>query len=260
MRGKSATSYYPNWWIYYRYDHLGIQLYSLQTNNLFQVLHCVNWGSVAVSFGAGAVAGLVGFGVFRVTTAILGTGFWATVGADALSGVLAGHYARFIGSILSGDISQAPVSSIRNIVVDAIISGVIAGVFYGLSSLIEYVKFQSEISNPYSQLPIRAGNGDKTSAIFVSGQTKINLESGWNGPTYKIPPKTPGFNIVTLTHVEGHASAFMRQNALTSGTLYINNMPCPTCTNLLPRMLPPDASLRIIGPNGYDVIFKGLLR
>jgi RHS repeat-associated protein len=112
--------------------NLGMQLYNLQPNNLYQVLHCVNWGSVAASFGAGAVAGLVGFGVFGATTAVLGTGFWATVGAGALSGVLAGHYARLVGAVLSGQSSQVSVSSLGNITLDAIMGGVGGAISYGL--------------------------------------------------------------------------------------------------------------------------------
>ncbi len=85
-------------------------------------------------------------------------------------------------------------------------------------------------SDPMSRLPIR--DSGKTSGILVAGESEIQLESGWNGPAIQMPPKSSGFNIVTRTHVEGHAAALMNQNNWRNGTLYINNPPCSSCNTL----------------------------
>jgi hypothetical protein len=61
----------------------------------------VNWGNVLV--GAGAVTGAVGFIGFGAGAAVLGTGFWGTVGAGAFSGFLAGQYGRLAQAALSGN-------------------------------------------------------------------------------------------------------------------------------------------------------------
>src|SRR5262249_38114305 len=48
---------------------------------------------------------------------------------------------------------------------------------------------------------------------------------------------------------------------LGDATLYINRIPCRGprgCAAMLPRMLPEGASLRVIGPGGYDQTFLGL--
>jgi len=69
---------------------------------------------------------------------------------------------------------------------------------------------------------------------------------------------SPGFDRLTLSHVEGHAAALMRQEEISEGTLYINNPEiCESCEYLLDRMLPPDATLKIVLSNGSIRIFKG---
>ncbi len=63
------------------------------------------------------------------------------------------------------------------------------------------------------------------------------------------------------SHVEAHAATFMRQEGLAEATLYINRVPCPgkiCCYEMLPRMLPEGARLRVIGPDGFDEVFIGL--
>ncbi|WP_429030798.1 DddA-like double-stranded DNA deaminase toxin [Bradyrhizobium sp. I1.14.4] len=82
----------------------------------------------------------------------------------------------------------------------------------------------------------------------------LSLESGWAGPAADIPRGTSGFDIVTRTHVEGHAAAVMQEQGLSEGTLFINNPTvCSSCTNLLPRMFPPGAQLNVVTPNGSTV-------
>lgn len=106
-------------------------------------------------------------------------------------------------------------------------------------------------------LPIRSGN-DKTTGILIAGGEETILESGVDGPARLMPKGWPGFDLITRTHVEGHASALMWQNGLEEGTLLINNPPCLSCSRLLPRMLPPNASLRVIVPGIFDEIFRGI--
>ena len=97
---------------------------------------------------------------------------------------------------------------------------------------------------------------DKTSGVLVVDGQEITLTSGWNGPASQMPQGSSGFNIVTRTHVEGHASALMQQNAWTSGKLYLNNLPCSSCSTLLPRMRPKNSTLQVIVLGRYDQLFK----
>jgi hypothetical protein len=87
------------------------------------------------------------------------------------------------------------------------------------------------------------------------------LASGWKGPAALMPKGSPGFDIVTRTHVEGHAAALMRTEGAASGTLHINNpVICPSCSKLLPDMLPPGSRLTVVLPNGTRVPFLGNVR
>jgi len=53
-----------------------------------------------------------------------------------------------------------------------------------------------------------------------------------------------------VTHVEGRGAAVMKQRGMSEATLCVNNpnSVCPSCTNLLPRMLPLGAKLTVISP------------
>lgn len=74
-----------------------------------------------------------------------------------------------------------------------------------------------------------------------------------------MPRGSSGFNLWTLSHVEGHAAALMRQRGITEGTLEINNPNiCDSCTELLPKMLPPGSTLNIVLPDGTVKTFRGL--
>jgi nucleic acid/nucleotide deaminase of polymorphic system toxin len=103
---------------------------------------------------------------------------------------------------------------------------------------------------PGDQLPIRL-SGDKTRGVFVANDgTETNLISGRGGPAERMPPKTPGMqsNMQIRTHVEAHAAALMREGGIQDATLYINNTPCSGvlgCHQMLPHMLPEDASLTV---------------
>jgi hypothetical protein len=97
-----------------------------------------------------------------------------------------------------------------------------------------------------------------TRGILMTENGVTPLRSGIEGPARGIPKGGAGFNIVTRTHVEGHAAAAMRSQGVKSGTLYINNPEiCVACTKLLPRMLPPGSQLKVVLPDGSAVRFKG---
>jgi RHS repeat-associated protein len=62
------------------------------------------------------------------------------------------------------------------------------------------------------RLPIRSHSRSKATGLLLANGQEYLLRSGWEGPTKLISPKTSGFDIVTRTHVEGHAAALMRLN------------------------------------------------
>jgi hypothetical protein len=114
--------------------------------------------------------------------------------------------------------------------------------------------------DPLSRLPARQSIHDPTTGILVAEGQEITLTSGRYGPAFQVPGgKGTGFDAYTRTHVEGHAAAWMRQNNVSNATLYINNPPCPNCTRNLPKMLPSNSVLDILGPNGYFKRFFGLI-
>jgi hypothetical protein len=100
--------------------------------------------------------------------------------------------------------------------------------------------------------------GGKTSGVLRTPTGDVPLQSGWQGPALSIPKGTSGFDIVTRTHVEGHAAAAMRQQGLTDATVYINNpVICDSCMNNLPRMLPNGSRLTVVTPDGTAITFTG---
>jgi hypothetical protein len=121
---------------------------------------------------------------------------------------------------------------------------------------------------PQPKLPFPGGlppklvpyTGGKTSGILdIPNHSPIELESGYDGPAANMPPESSGFDLITRSHVEGHAAAIMRDQELMQGILYINNPDiCDTCTKLLPKMLPPGATLDVVLPSGKVVKFRGI--
>jgi len=100
--------------------------------------------------------------------------------------------------------------------------------------------------------------GGKTSGVLRTAAGDTELLSGWEGPASSMPRGSAGFDIVTRTHVEGHAAALMGQQGVGEGTLFINNPSiCTSCTKLLPSMLPPGVNLKVVLPNGSTVPFTG---
>ena len=108
-----------------------------------------------------------------------------------------------------------------------------------------------------SLLPERSASG-KTTGIMVPDEGAYLLQSGKQGPAAQIPLGTSGFSGYSKWHVEGHASAIMRQEGISEATLYINNIPCRSCRLNLRYMLPSEAKLRVVGPEGFDMTYYGV--
>ncbi len=139
--------------------------------------------------------------------------------------------------------------------------GVWFGLFGGPLSQSGRLSSAAKIGTEFQGAKLSTYSGGKTAGVLRMGGKDIPLASGWNGPATSMPRGTPGMNIVTKSHVEGHASALMRQTGSSEATLYINQVPCAGatgCGSMLPRMLPEGAQLRVVGPGGYDKIFTGL--
>jgi len=101
--------------------------------------------------------------------------------------------------------------------------------------------------------------GGKTTGVLRTSLGDTPLISARTGPASEMPLGSPGFDAYTRTHVEGHAAAYMRQQGIMEGTLYINNPEiCSNCMRNLPFMLPPGANLNVVLPNGIVVPFTGV--
>jgi len=101
--------------------------------------------------------------------------------------------------------------------------------------------------------------GAKTLGILNTPKGPMLLKSGVEGPAKSMPKGSPGFDIVTRTHVEGHAAAAMQQLGLKDATVIINNPQiCSSCSALLPRMLEPGSHLTVVTSNGTSSTFTGV--
>lgn len=107
-------------------------------------------------------------------------------------------------------------------------------------------------------LPIRPNDKGPTTGILVTDGEELLFKSGVVGPAkYKLKG-WEGFDIVTRTHVEGDVAADMWQKGVQKATLLINNPPCPSCSKLLPKMLPLNSILRVIATNGFNQLFRSI--
>jgi RHS repeat-associated protein len=110
-------------------------------------------------------------------------------------------------------------------------------------------KYGADLAHP---VPPYMGHGTSGTLVLPAG-SEVPLVSGWKGPAASLP-RTEGLNIVTKSHVEGHAAAVMRSDKIREATLWINRSPCPGprgCSTLLPRMVPDGSTLTIyVVPNG----------
>lgn len=91
-------------------------------------------------------------------------------------------------------------------------------------------------------LPDRTNPKDQTNGVLIAGGEQTTLVSGRNGPASQLPPGASGYDIVSRTHVEGHASALMTQNEWTNGTLWQITFPaihapltCLKCYRRIPH-------------------------
>lgn len=104
-------------------------------------------------------------------------------------------------------------------------------------------------------------DGGRARGILHVGRSEHALESGYRGPSRTIAARgVPGFNNITLAHVEGHAAATMRIQAVDEAILEINRVPCQGrngCEVNLRRMLPPGARLHVFGPDGFFRSYVG---
>jgi hypothetical protein len=115
----------------------------------------------------------------------------------------------------------------------------------------------ADVDEYLEKLPKR-GPRDKTAGILVAGEHEVELLSGYEGPTKALQMPAPGFNNVVKAHVEAHAAAFMKQNALTVGRIYINNEEiCTECQKYLHIMLSPGTKLEVVLRDGQIETFIG---
>ena len=91
--------------------------------------------------------------------------------------------------------------------------------------------------------------------LRVPGQKPVPLHSGQHGGpcggTHRgnIPRgKGSGNNLLTLTHVEGHAAAVMYERKISRASLLIELEPCKACDPNIPRMLPHGSRLEVVSP------------
>ncbi len=133
--------------------------------------------------------------------------------------------------------------------VGAVVGRYVFGPLGALISMTEEMG-NGELVGPYS--------GGKTEGVLESAEGDYYLRSGWAGPASQFGGKGTGFDIVTRTHVEGHAAALMRQLGLKEARVYVNNPDiCVSCRTLLPRMLPPGARLEVVTPRGAQTFVGG---
>ena len=232
------------------------------------------WIIVGAAVGAAISYGVQVYNNYN--SGMSGSEAWTTVDATAIvAGALIGAGVVVLAPVAvaatsTGLAGAAVATGSVGLMEASIVTGVaasgLASVLYGpISGTVErateaYETVHNLVKPPslLGDLPLRGNPNDKTAGIFLAEDFKISLTSGLDGPAASIPKGTSGFDIVTRTHVEGHASALMHQNNFSNATLYINNPPCVSCNRLLSRMIPGGASLHIIGPNGYNEWFTGI--
>lgn len=102
--------------------------------------------------------------------------------------------------------------------------------------------------SPGEALPIYKGG--KAQGILDTGNELIPLESGYKGPSARMPEDAPGMraDMPNRSHIEAHAATIMREQGLNEATFYINKEPCTPlmgCNENLKHMLPEDATLHV---------------
>ncbi|WP_258543943.1 RHS repeat-associated core domain-containing protein [Streptomyces ipomoeae] len=178
-----------------------------------------SWGGLAANVGMGAAFGA------------------ATAGAGAALG--AG--ARALGNTAFGQVVKAGVAKAASTVTGAVAQGGravanaarAAGGKVADAAKAASAKVVAGVKKVTSRGPKRPANtvpayaGGKTSGTLVRPDgSEVPLISGQHPPGWTMPKGTPGMNRVTKSHVEAHAAATMRNEGLTSATLWINRAPC----------------------------------
>jgi hypothetical protein len=219
----------------------------------------------AASFGAGvAVGGAAGYGA--------GYGLATLTAACPLCGAaagvgLAGYGAyglvkdNFAGAQNLGNsfaaVANGTANSSQAFTVGTTLGGVIGGTAGGYSASATSRSSVAPFNPAIADLPLNTG-GKTSGVLHVPDQPSISLTSGIAGPSQAVRGQgLPGFNGNQLTHVEGHAAAYMRTNNISEAVLDINKIPCTAgsgggCNGLLPRMLPEGASLTVRYPGGQQ--------
>ena len=78
-----------------------------------------------------------------------------------------------------------------------------------------------------------------------------------------MPQGAAGFNIITRSHVEGHAAATMQTLNLTNGTLYLNNVPMRRgrgCDASVAADAWGGRQLRVVVPGEMNQVYVGVWR
>jgi hypothetical protein len=89
--------------------------------------------------------------------------------------------------------------------------------------------------------------------LYILCKTQETLGIIWsilqeNPYTTQMPSTSPGMrsDIAVRIHVDAYAAAYMSQQGIKKGALYLNNIPCSLiygCAAQLPYMLPENAKL-----------------
>ncbi len=95
---------------------------------------------VGKAAAAGAVAGVIGGLTFGIGTAVMGSGLGATMVAGAVSGALAGQASRATNNVLSGRNVGTGLFSPKDMAVDAVVGGAMAGVGWGIGKYVSSLK------------------------------------------------------------------------------------------------------------------------
>ena len=95
---------------------------------------------VGKAAAAGAVAGVIGGLTFGIGTAVMGSGLGATMVAGAVSGALAGQASRATNNVLSGRNVGTGLFNPKDMAVDAVVGGAMAGVGWGIGKYVSSLK------------------------------------------------------------------------------------------------------------------------
>jgi len=208
-------------------------------------------GPGALSAGVGALSGPIlptqDFTARLIITAVLGGTASVAGGGKFANGAVTAAFGYLTSPGGGGGNSEA-FEDLYNAERPPVRPGIL-----GLFSLLgEVLSIPSANPNENQGPPLPEYDG-KTFGVLRTSDTELTFRSGWaGGPAPSMPEGASGYDIVTRTHVEGHAAAWMTQNGVTDATLYINNPEgvCSICTNLLPRMLPAGSNLTVVTPVG----------